>query len=102
MNFVDHTPSQNSHVSARLVTIPTTGVAQFVRDLARRHHVSYSHTSMDQWAETVTRLAGDDVRSGPIQDLLVALKRAGRLSADDMAALLVNYLRERKQGVRSV
>lgn len=40
--------------------------------------------------------------SGPVQDLLVALKRAGKLSADDMATLLVNYLRERKQRVRSV
>jgi len=84
------------------LTIPTMGVAQFVRDLARKHHVSYMPTSMDQWAETVTRLAGDEVRSGPVQDLLIALKRAGKLSTGDMAALLVNYLRERKQGVRSV
>lgn len=84
------------------LAIPTTGVAQFVRALARRHHISYSPTSTDRWAETVTRLAGDEVRSGPVQDLLVALKRAGKLSTDDMAALLVSYLRERKQGVRSV
>jgi hypothetical protein len=84
------------------LTIPTTGVAQFVRDLARQFGVSYARTPSDQWAETVTRLAGDEVRSGPVQDLLVALKRAGRLSADDMAALLVGYLREHKQGVRSI
>jgi len=57
---------------------------------------------MDQWAETVTRLAGDEVRSGPVQDMLIALKRAGKLSTGDMAALLVNYLRERKQGGRPV
>ena len=43
---------------------------------------------------------GDEAaRSGPVQDLLVALKRAGKLSKADMACLLVNYLRERKQGV---
>ena len=84
------------------LAIPTTGVAQFVRALARRHHVSYSPTSTDRWAETVTRLAGDEVRTGPVQDLLVALKRAGKLSTDDMAALMVSYLRESKQGVRSV
>lgn len=84
------------------LAIPTTGVAQFVHALARRHHISYSPTSTDRWAEAVTRLAGDEVRSGPVQDLLVALKRAGKLSTDDMAALLVSYLRERKQGVRSV
>ena len=70
-----------------------------VRRLAGFHGVRYGPTAADQWAETVTRLAGDDVRSGPVQDLLVALKRAGKLTKADMATLLVNYLRERKQGV---
>lgn len=93
--------SRQPHAEAR-VAIPITGVAQFVRALARKHKVSYTRTSMDQWAETVTRLAGDEVRSGAVQDLLIALKRAGKLSTDDMTALLVNYLRERKQDVRSV
>lgn len=90
------------HESRSRLAIPTADVAQFVRSFARKHKVSYTRTPMDQWAETVTRLAGDEVRSGPVQDLLVALKRAGKLSADDMATLLVNYLRERKQRVRSV
>lgn len=71
-------------------TMPTTDVAQFVRELARKHQVRHARTPSDQWAETVTRLAGDEVRSGPVQDLLVALKRAGKLSNDDMATLLVN------------
>lgn len=92
----------DERLSKGRLAIPTTGVAQFVRDLARQFGVSYARTPSDQWAETVTRLAGDEVRSGPVQDLLVALKRAGKLSTDDMAALLVNYLRERKQGVRSI
>jgi hypothetical protein len=78
---------------------PTTDVGSYVRGLAAFHGVRYEPTAADQWAETVTRLAGDDVRSGPVQDLLVALKRAGKLTKDDMATLLVNYLRERKQGV---
>lgn len=82
--------------------IPTRGVAQFVRALARKYQVRYTRTQTDRWAETVTRLAGDEVRSGPVQDLLIALKRAGKLSTDDMTALLVNYLRESRQGVRSV
>lgn len=83
------------------LAIPTTGVAQFVRDFARQLGVGYTPTSSDQWAETMTRLAGDEVRSGPVQDLLVALKRAGKLSSDEMAELLVNHLRESKQVVRS-
>lgn len=78
---------------------PTTDVDQFIRRLAGLHGVRYVPTAADRWAETVTRLAGDEVRSGPVQDLLVALKRAGKLSKDDMARLLVNFLRERKQGV---
>ncbi|MBS0340429.1 MAG: hypothetical protein JSS56_07865 [Proteobacteria bacterium] len=82
--------------------LPTTGVEQFVRDLARKHHVSYTPTSMDRWAETVTKLAGDEERTGPVQDLLVALKRAGKLSTGDMAWLLVNYLRGRKLSARSL
>lgn len=82
-----------------MATFPTTDVGDYVRRLASFHGVRYVPTAADQWAETVTRLAGDEVRSGPVQDLLVALKRAGKLTKDDMASLLVNYLRERKQGV---
>ncbi len=80
-------------------TFPTTDVGNYVRWLAGVHGVRYVPTVADHWAETVTRLAGDEVRSGPVQDLLVALKRAGKLTKDDMAKLLVTYLRERKQGV---
>ncbi len=82
-----------------MATFPTSGVGDYVRQLAGFHGVQYVPTAADQWTETVTRLAGDEVRSGPVQDLLVALKRAGKLTKDDMARLLVNYLRERKQGV---
>jgi hypothetical protein len=82
-----------------LATFPTTDVGNYVRWLAGVYKVRYVPTAADQWAETVTRLAGDDVRSGQVQDLLVALQRAGKLSKDDMARLLVNYLRECKQGV---
>jgi len=98
----DRTRSKVAPPSDRRLVIPATNVAEFVRDLASQHQVSYSPTASDQWAETVTRLAGDPVRTGPVQDLLVALKRAGKLSTADMTALLVNYLRERKHSVRSV
>ena len=86
----------------RLPLIPNTGVAQFVRALARVSQVKFIRTPLDEWAETATQLAGDDIRSGPVQDLLVALKRAGVISSDELAALLINFLRDRKQSVRSV
>jgi hypothetical protein len=98
----DCTRAKVAPASDRRLVIPATNVAEFVRDLASRHQVSYSPTMSDQWAETVTRLAGDPVRTGPVQDLLIALQRAGKLSTAEMTTLLVNYLRERKQRVRSI
>ncbi len=77
-------------------------VARFVQELARRYKVVYTPNAMDQWAETVTRLAGDDVRADSTEDLLIALKRAGKISTTDVAALTINHLRERKQRVRSL
>ncbi|MCU4582642.1 type IV toxin-antitoxin system AbiEi family antitoxin domain-containing protein [Acinetobacter gyllenbergii] len=81
---------------------PTQGVAMYVLELARYHKVSYSYNMMDQWANAVTCLAGDEVKHDSIEDLLVALKRAGKISKKDVAVLAINYLRERKQNVRSV
>jgi len=89
-------------VTRRRLNIPSAGVAGFVQGLARRFKVAYAPNSMDQWAETVTRLAGDEVHADDTEDLLVALKRSGKLSSDEMTLLLVNHLRERKHGVRSV
>jgi hypothetical protein len=86
----------------RQIEIPTSGVARYVEELARRFNVSYTRTAMDEWAEAATRLAGDEVRPGRVQQLLIALKRAGKLSTEDMASLLVNHLREQKRHVRSV
>lgn len=84
------------------LAIPTVDVARFVQELARRYKVAYIPNAMDQWAETVTRLAGDDVRADSTEDLLIALKRAGKISTTDVAALTINHLRERKQRVRSL
>ncbi|WP_367346038.1 hypothetical protein [Stenotrophomonas bentonitica] len=77
-----------------LLTIPTTDVAEFIRNLADQHDIRPSVTAADQWAATITRLSDDEVTSGPVQDTLVALKRAGLISGYEMAALLVNFLRE--------
>jgi len=84
------------------LAIPTVGVAHFVQKLAQRYAVTYASNPMDQWAESATRLAGDEVTSDSTEDLLIALKRAGKLSKEEVATLAVNYLRERRRHVRSV
>lgn len=80
------------------IRIPTSGVSRYVAELAARHHVTYSRSQVDEWARVVTRLAGDEVQSDETGDLLVALRRANKLTDREMAALLVNHLRERKRG----
>lgn len=74
--------------------MPKEGIRHFVEDLAREHHIAYTRTAGDAWAETVTRLSGDDVQSDETGNLLVALKRAKKLSDREMTELLINHLRE--------
>ncbi len=80
-------------------TPPTQGVARYVAELADYYKVSYCYNAMDQWADAVTRLAGDEVVHDTVEDLLVALKRAGKITKQEVAVLSVNYLREQKQSV---
>jgi hypothetical protein len=81
--------------------IPKVGVSQFVVRLAHKHQITYSRTASDEFAETVTRLAGDEVCSDATGDLLVALKRADKLTDREMTALVVSHLREKRR-VRSI
>lgn len=102
VQFRSHHHQRRGGTRSIPLPLPTTGVARFVQDLARSYKVVYTVQPMDQWAETVTRLAGDDVRADDTENLLIALKRAGKISTKDVATLTINYLRERKQSVRSI
>lgn len=83
-----------SHINTGVkLRIPTEGIRAFVMKLAKKHHISFARTKMDDWADTVTRLAGDSVTA----DLLVALKRARKLSDRDMAMLLIKHEREKRR-----
>ena len=77
------------------MTIPTTDVAGFIRNLARDNQVSYVATSDDAMAEALTRLADDDVHLDEVERLLLALERAGVIASADVVPLHVNYLREK-------
>ena len=62
--------------------------------LAEQNCVSYHTTPADELAIVATRLAGDDVAPDAIEDLVVALKRAGVISGREMVDLLGRYLEE--------
>ena len=76
---------------------PDTAVSRYVRALANRHKVHYEPTYSDRWARSVTRLADDDVKSDKTDDLLVALRRAGKLSPKDMTKLVISHHREARR-----
>lgn len=100
--YLPQPPGKRASSLTAPLQIPTEGVSQFVARLARKHHVSYARTAGDEWAETVTRLAGDEVRSDETGNLLVALKRAHKLTDREMTSLLINHQREEKRRVRSL
>lgn len=81
--------------------LPTTGVQSFIERYARAHRVHPVRTGLDDYAEAVTRAAGDDVTLDPVGKLLVALKKKGLLNGAQLARLMTNYMRETK-GVRSL
>lgn len=80
--------------SCRACQLPVTPTALYVRQLAKREGVAFVPTYADVWAKAVTNLAGDEVKSDSVDDLLVALTRAGKLSARDMARLVIAHHRD--------
>jgi hypothetical protein len=77
------------------MTDPTPSkTEEFIRHLARRHHIAYAESSSDQLAHHITRLAGGIVELDEIECLLIGLQRAGHLSRPEMILLQAQYLRE--------
>lgn len=77
-----------------VINLPTSNFRQFILDLAARNNITHTRTICDEWAEAVTRISGDDVHTDEIDDLLVAMKKAGVVSAEEMLQLLIGYMRD--------
>lgn len=73
-----------------------TAVTRRAQALAEKTGVVYQRTALDTWAEKATELSGDAVVSDATADLLVALVRAGALSAREMAQWLIEHEREKR------
>ena len=67
-------------------------VAEEVHALAAKAGVVYSRGPLDQWAETVTALAGDDVVLDEVEGLLIGLRQAGAITGRQTTALHSEYL----------
>lgn len=83
------------------MTIPSTGLAEYIAALARQHGIRYVKTANDALAEVITRLADDEITTDKTEDLIVALKRANVIDGTTMVSLLGSYLDE-KRNVRPI
>ena len=75
---------------------PQTATATVIRQMAEQHHVSYIPTQSDALALDISRHSGDDVVLDDVEQLLIALQRAGHLTSRDVMRLQASYLRETK------
>lgn len=77
-----------------LDALPKKNVRDFVYQFAQSRHVTFQRSGLDQWAEAVTRAAGDDVKLDETGKLLVTLKKKHLINGRQMARLMTNHLRE--------
>ncbi|MDR0781580.1 MAG: hypothetical protein LBF16_12950 [Pseudomonadales bacterium] len=74
-------------------------IGAYVRNLAQIHHITATQTYADVWAEHVTAHAGDDVQCDEVENLVIALKKANKVTGVEMVQILSRYLRERSRHV---
>ena len=84
---------QRALARKRVNKVLKSPTAIYVRQLANREGIVFAPTYADIWATAVTQLAGDEVKSDPTDDLLVALARAGKLSPREMTKLVIAHHR---------
>ncbi len=71
-----------------------TYTASVIRRLAERNNVAVSVSENDLVAHHITRLSGDDVMFDDVEQMVIALQRAGLLSRVQAVRLQARYLRE--------
>ena len=80
--------------------LPEVGVSRYIELFAAALHVTFERTRLDDWAEAITRAAGDDVRLDRTEKLLVALKKQRLISGRQAARLLLNHGKELERARR--
>ncbi|NQS84635.1 hypothetical protein ACRPHS_01190 [Pantoea allii] len=74
--------------------LPTVNVKHFIEKLAVKYHIKPISSGLDGFAETITSLAGDDIKLDVMEKTLVSLKKNNYITGPQMARLLTNYLKE--------
>lgn len=67
-----------------------------ILELARAHHVSYEVGPHDEFAQTMSYLAGNRVKLDATGKLIVALQRAGVITRQKAVMMQAEYMRQAK------
>lgn len=94
--------TQGPTVPRDVALLPTKGVKAYVAQLARANRVAYRRSGLDDFAEAVTRLAGDDETLDSTGKLLARLRKRSVINGPQMARLMTNHLKEQQDAVRPV
>jgi hypothetical protein len=71
-----------------------TATATLIRQMVEQHHVTYVRTENDRLADHFARLADSHVELDEVEQMLIALQRAGHINRTDLVRLQASYLRE--------
>lgn len=75
--------------------IPEKNIAQFVQNLADEHGIVYVRTGLDDLAEKITELSGDDIKPDYTEKLIITLKKKGVIDSRQFVKILGAYLDEK-------
>ncbi len=77
---------------------PPGSTAAYIRQMIIHHRLAYTATEGDDLAGHFARLADNDaVEFDEVEQMLLALQRAGHIDRNELVRLQANYLRETKR-----
>ena len=81
-------------VKLDIVEGDTMTAEEEIRAIAERHGITFERSALDDYCETITRLSDDDVETDAVEDLIVAIGRAGVHDDKALTLLHARYLNE--------
>lgn len=86
--------SRARKLNLEVADLPLTEIAAFVKSLAKAYGVEVQRSRLNDFAEAVSRLSGDDEPLDDTGKLLVELRKNLIIDGRQLARLMSNHFRE--------
>jgi hypothetical protein len=97
-NALHHSPPLSATFSHQQILQVANGtsvdIAKWVCEAAAERGVAVRRDALDVFADAVSRLSDAEVELDPVEELMIALRRAGVISPYQRGLLQVSYLRQ--------